>query len=214
MPGEPHFCFRCGSPLEPQTLPGDPVRRHVCTGADCGRITFLNPHPTAALLIEEGGRLLLVKRAIEPFRGYWAIPGGFVEEWEHPAEAAVREAREETGLEIELTAFLGMFMDVYATTGRTTLNVVYRARAVSGDLCAGDDAEACAWFPPAELPAELGFPDQVRPVLAAWREALAHDPYPVPSPELRPFRTPAVLEKAPRREPPTGRAHAPTRRCW
>lgn len=197
MPREFRYCSDCGSALEHRPLGNDPVHRHVCTGPECGHVTFLNPNPTAALMIESEGRLLLVQRGIEPFRGRWAIPGGFVEEWEHPAQAAVREAREETGLEIELTASLGIFMDVYATTGRTTLNVVYRARVAGGSLQAGDDAVAVRWFRPEELPDELAFPDQVRPVLQVWRDAFARDPLPEPGAELSPFRTPAVLEKIP-----------------
>lgn len=198
MPRKFRFCSDCGSALDHRPLAGDPVRRHVCTRSECGLVTFLNPNPTAALMIESEGRLLLVKRGIEPFRGRWAIPGGFVEEWEHPAQAAVREAREETGLEIELTASLGIFMDVYATTGRTTLNVVYRARVIGGALQAGDDAEAAGWFHPEELPEELAFPDQVRPVLEVWRGVFARDPHPEPGVELFPFRTPAVEEKTPK----------------
>lgn len=198
MPREFRYCSDCGAALVHRPLGEDPVRRPVCTGPECGHVTFLNPNPTAALMIESEGRLLLVKRGIEPFRGYWAIPGGFVEEWEHPAEAAVREAREETGLEIELTASLGIYMDVYATTGRTTLNVVYRARVVGGALQAGDDAAAVDWFRPAELPEELAFPDQVRPVLEVWKGAISRDPHPEPGIELFPFRTPAVREKVPK----------------
>ena len=103
-----------------------------------------------------GREVLLVQRGIEPFRGRWAFPAGFQDAWESPQEAAVREVREETGLEIRL----GELLDVcYATDDpRKRVNVVvYLAEPVAGTLCASDDAQDVRYFSLDDLPGEIAF---------------------------------------------------------
>jgi len=102
-------------------------------------------------------RVLLVKRAVEPFRGYWDIPGGFLESGEHPADGARREILEETGLLIEPTEVLGFFMDVYGPEDEPTLNICYLARVVGGEEKAGSDAAEMRWFPVDQLPKQIAF---------------------------------------------------------
>jgi 8-oxo-dGTP diphosphatase len=111
------------------------------------------------------GKVLLIRRSIEPFQGYWDIPGGFCEVDEHPAETAIREVREETGLEIELTGMLGLWLDDYA--GSVTLNVYYLARPLSRRIRVGDDADGAAWFAPDVLPRRIAFANG-RQALETW----------------------------------------------
>ena len=126
------------------------------------------------------GRLLLLRRAIEPWRGTWDIPGGFCEAHEHPIETAVREVREETGLDVRVTGFLGMWLDVYDDPhGRgddktITLNCYYHAVPVDPDpIPKLDRTEASdyAWFEPGDLPTHIAFANHATNVLAAWRDA-------------------------------------------
>jgi 8-oxo-dGTP diphosphatase len=133
------------------------------------------------VLIEQAGRVLLVRRNITPYRDHWDIPGGFVHESEHPTDAARREAREETGLEVQLTRLLGIFVDRYGEGADYTFNVYYRARVVGGTLAPADDAAEARWFAPGALPAALAFPDHERLVLAAWQASMAADPHPDPA---------------------------------
>ncbi len=95
------------------------------------------------------GCVLLVKRAVEPFKGYWDIPGGFLEAGEHPLDGMLREVREETGLEVRVRELLGVYMDRYAIEGEEifTLNHYYIVEPVSGELRAMDDISAFEWFP-------------------------------------------------------------------
>ena len=98
-------------------------------------------------------RVLLIQRANPPFQGSWALPGGFVEEGEQVAQAAPRELREETGLQVDSLELLG----VYDTPGRDprgwTVSVVYLARVhEAGEVAGADDASEARWFPAAELP--------------------------------------------------------------
>ena len=174
--GDLKFCARCGSPLRAGVENGRAVL--VCANTACGRVSYRNAKPCAGVLVEHDGQVLLVQRAIEPFKGRWDIPGGFLLEWEHPAEAARREVREETGLEVEVLTLLGMFIDTYGDAGYSTLNIYFRARVVGGRPAPADDAHALGWFEPDALPSDVAFPYHERDVLAVWREAYARDPRP------------------------------------
>jgi 8-oxo-dGTP diphosphatase len=155
------FCLACGTPLVEQVVDHHP--RGVCPA--CGRIHWRNAKPCAGALVIRNGKVLLVRRTLDPFRGYWDIPGGFCEEDEHPAETAIREVCEETGLEIELTGLLGLWMDRYE--GSATLNIYYLARPVTRRLQVGSDADGGAWFAPNALPRRIAFANGVR-ALTTW----------------------------------------------
>lgn len=155
------FCPNCAA-----ELPHDPPV--ACP--QCGTSHYANPKPCGgALATDEDGRVLLVRRAHEPYLGHWDIPGGFCEEREHPADAAVRELREETGLEAETTGLVGIWIDDYGDTGVVTLNLYFTAR-ITGGSERPDPAEVSelGWFAPGDLPADLAFPEHERLVLDAW----------------------------------------------
>jgi 8-oxo-dGTP diphosphatase len=140
----------------------------------CGSVYYANPAPTAsALVVDDAGRLLLARRAREPYLGLWDIPGGFLDEAEHPLEALRRELREETGLEVEPLDFFGAWMDVYGEGpgAQATLNLFWTARAGGGEPVPADDVDELAWFPPDELPprGQIAF-NQIASVLEAWRD--------------------------------------------
>jgi 8-oxo-dGTP diphosphatase len=114
------------------------------------------------------GRILLSLRAFEPFKGWWDIPGGFLEAGEHPEEGVRRELREETGLEIEVVSLVGIYMDTYGPPpSDDTLNFYYECRVVSGEMRAEDDVEELDWFDPLDLPGPLAF-DNARRAFADW----------------------------------------------
>jgi NADH pyrophosphatase NudC (nudix superfamily) len=92
-----NFCPNCGARLPPSD---DGFAPQGC--AQCGRTQYHNSKPCAGALIVKENRVLLVLRAVEPFKGCWDIPGGFLEAGEHPYDGMLREVKEETGLEIEI----------------------------------------------------------------------------------------------------------------
>ncbi|MEN3313160.1 MAG: hypothetical protein V7645_2489 [Actinomycetota bacterium] len=143
------FCPVCGEAIE--KVEG----RAECRA--CGYVGYANAVPGAeAVCFDERGRVLLGRRAIEPSKGLWDLPGGFMRENEHPLDALRREIREETALEIEPIDFLGFWLEPY--DGRIVLCLAWTA-SVTGEARPGDDLGELCWFEPDALPppAELAF---------------------------------------------------------
>jgi ADP-ribose pyrophosphatase YjhB (NUDIX family) len=158
-----HFCPVCGEAI-------DKVDDRVECPA-CGYVGYANAVPGAeAVCIDERGRVLLGRRAFDPAKDLWDLPGGFLHEDEHPLDALRREVREETALDIEPLDFLGFWLEPY--DGRIVLCLAWTARA-RGEPRAGDDLAELRWFSPNELPPdhELAF-SHYREVLAL---ALGHE---------------------------------------
>jgi ADP-ribose pyrophosphatase YjhB (NUDIX family) len=118
----------------------------------------VNARPTAGVVVLSGSRFLVLRRVQEPKAGQWELPGGFCDGWEHPAEAAVREAREELGVTVRLGELIGLYVDTYEFQGESlpVLDCFWLAEITGGEI-ALDPAEASeyAWV-------DLGNP----PVLA------------------------------------------------
>ena len=112
---------------------------------------FADPKVAAAVLVEQDGRVLLVRRINEPFRGLWTLPAGFVDAEEDPAQAAARECLEETGLTVRVTRVLEVVAGREHPRGADFV-IVYAAEVVSGELAAADDADAADWFARSDLP--------------------------------------------------------------
>ena len=143
----PRFCPQCGGPIGLQPLDGR--ERPVCSA--CGHIVYVNPAPSVAAVLIQEGRVLLVKRGIEPGFGLWGLPGGFIEAGETPEEAVAREVLEETGLVCRAVRL----RDAQAVLGGfygDILVLAYEAEFDSGELCAGYDAEEADFFLPDALP--------------------------------------------------------------
>ena len=168
--------------LMPQATPPDaawmldgapPIR---CSG--CGAEHWVNAKPcAAALVIDAQDRVLLTRRAADPWRALWCAPSGFCDGPEHPILAAEREVREEVGLEARVVAYLGTWIDPYADPGDLAdeyVSVQYYVAVPAGatepevDLAEVTEAR---WFPLAETPADLAPPETLAAVLRALREA-------------------------------------------
>lgn len=153
------FCPDCATRVEQRPFEGK--LRPICPG--CGYIAFIDPKVAATALVERDGRLLLIRRAIDPGRGLWCFPGGYVDFGEDPAVAALRECREETGLAVEGVRLLDVSFN-----GRVIV-ITYAAQAdATTEPRAADDADDVGWFAPDALP-PLAFDSMARPI-AAWRE--------------------------------------------
>lgn len=142
-----NFCPRCGASVTHEEQFGKV--RPVCP--QCGWIHFVDPKVAAAVLIERDGRVLLVRRVNEPFRGLWTLPAGFVNGGEDPAEAAERECLEETGLSVHVTRVFDIVSGREHPRGADFV-IVYVAEVLSGEMKADDDADAVEWFDKNNLP--------------------------------------------------------------
>jgi 8-oxo-dGTP diphosphatase len=99
------FCARCGSAL---------VARPPTACPSCGYQLYVNARPTASLVVvDDHDRFLALRRAVEPMAGLWETPGGFCDGFEHPRDAALREGREELGVEVQIKDFIGMYVGAY-----------------------------------------------------------------------------------------------------
>jgi 8-oxo-dGTP diphosphatase len=142
-------CPRCTAALE--------LAQGRAQCPECGSVYYANSAPAVEGLLERGGKVLLTKRGIDPRRGYWDLPGGFLEEGEEPLAGLRRELREETGLEVEPLEWLGTHLepyDNYFVLGLTWLV------AAEGEPQPADDVEELGWFGPGELPEEMAFAHQ------------------------------------------------------
>ena len=162
---EARFCPACGTPMQLQRI-GDRMRP-VCPA--CGFIYYVNPIVAAGTLVEESGCVLLIQRGVEPGLGQWGLPAGYAEAGESPEEAAVRETREEAGVEVALDSLLEVLSFGSETTPSGVL-ILYAAHIVGGEVRAGDDAIDAGFYGPDELPREIAFRLH-RKVLEQWARA-------------------------------------------
>jgi len=143
----PEHCSRCGGELVTRDVGERP--RHVCTS--CGHVSYVNPIPASAVVIVQDGEILLVKRGVEPKQGLWSLPSGFIEIDETAQACAVRETKEETGLDVELDGIVDV-ASVFDDPRHVCLLVVFAAHVLGGTLNAGDDAAEVGFFAEADLP--------------------------------------------------------------
>ncbi len=166
------FCPRCGGPLERRLLKSAEPERPVCTR--CGFVFYLDPKIAVGTIINTtNGRLVLVKRAIEPGYGKWVFPGGYVDRGELLTLAAIREAREECGLDVRLEGLV----NIYSYPGRAPVLVVYAATAIGGAMCADEECLETAEFDTSAIPwDELAF----RSTREGLRDYLSGVRHPIP----------------------------------
>ncbi len=189
-----HFCVNCGAALVPRVIEGREVEA-------CPRDSFVlwhDPKVSTAVVVEADGGIVLGRRSIEPGYGLWCLPGGFVNDDEDPALAAVRECREEICAPVELTGLIGVY-HIAKTDAPSMIGIAYRGRLVDGARpAAGAEMLEVRVFPPNSLP-PLAFPSHTR-VVAEYVRSLA----PAEAEGPRPDR------EAARRAARPSRAQAPT----
>jgi ADP-ribose pyrophosphatase YjhB (NUDIX family) len=156
---------------------GDTMERYVC--GDCGHIYYTNPKIVVGSVVTFEDKFLLCRRAIDPRRGFWTLPAGFLEEHETPEDGARREAREEAEADIKINALLA----VYAVPHISQVQLMYRATLETPKFSAGPESLEVKLFAWADIPwSELAFPS------ALW--ALRHYDQCKDQPVFAPFANP------------------------
>jgi ADP-ribose pyrophosphatase YjhB (NUDIX family) len=141
-----NFCSQCGAPLAYRIPEGDNLPRHLCDG--CGTIHYVNPKLVVGALPEWEDKILLCRRAIEPRRGFWTLPAGFMELAETTEQAALRETLEEANARVELQGLFTMLSVPYVGQ----VHLFYRARLLDLDFSAGSESLEVALFKESEIP--------------------------------------------------------------
>ena len=138
-----NFCQVCGAAMVNDIRFGR--QRRVCPA--CGFVHFEDPKVAVVMFVECDGRVLLVQRAVNPERGKWALPAGYVDYDEDPRDAAVREVREETGLEVAISELVTVEGGP-AAAGQpgASIVIIYRAQVTGGTARAQDDVAALGWY--------------------------------------------------------------------
>jgi 8-oxo-dGTP diphosphatase len=145
-PIEYRFCPRCGGGLERRAIKTIEPKRLVCQA--CSFIFYQDPKVVAGTIFTLDRRIVLLKRGVEPAIGKWVFPGGYVDRGETVEEAALRETREESQLEVVIASLL----NVYSYPRAPNVIIVYAAQIVGGNLAAGDESVEAATFLPDEIP--------------------------------------------------------------
>ena len=158
-----HYCYQCGAELELRLL--DHRERETCP--NCGWVHYLQLKVGAAVIIEQDGKLLLLQRAHEPWKGSWMVIAGYVEADEDPKDAAKREVREEASLDVELSDLYKTYYYDDDPRGNGVV-FVYNAMKVSGELHLNNEATDARYFAPDEIPEYLTRAGQDK-IIYEWR---------------------------------------------
>jgi 8-oxo-dGTP diphosphatase len=147
------YCPRCAAPLAVKFVYN--AERSTCL--KCGFVHFLEPKLVTVVLVQREGKYLLGKRMMNPALGRWSFISGYVDRGEQVEEAAVREVKEETNLDVRLEALIG----IYSERDNPNVVVAYRASIIDDDIsqmaAQPDEVSELAFFSPDEMP-ELAFP--------------------------------------------------------
>jgi 8-oxo-dGTP diphosphatase len=190
-----HFCVNCGTALLPRVIEGREVEA-------CPRDTFIlwhDPKVSTAVVVETEGGIVLGRRSIEPGYGLWCLPGGFVNDDEDPAIAAVRECREEISVPVEITGLIGVY-HIAKADAPSMVGIAYKGRLVDGAVpAAGPEMLEVGVFRPESLP-PLAFPSHTK-VVAEYLMSLAPVVEAAPPPDraaalraVRPSRAQAPMQ--------------------
>jgi ADP-ribose pyrophosphatase YjhB (NUDIX family) len=151
-----NFCSNCGERVQQRIPPGDHLPRFVCDA--CGTIHYQNPRIIAGCVPEHDGKILLCRRAIEPRRGFWTVPAGFMENGETLQQAAAREAYEEALAEVEI----GSLVAIANVARANQVHVFFRARLRSAGFGAGPESLEVHLVAPGDIPwSDIAFPSTV-----------------------------------------------------
>jgi 8-oxo-dGTP diphosphatase len=148
------FCPMCQGELVFDTT----TRRQTCPA--CGFVHFRNPSASVTVCILRDGKVFLTKRAFPPGEGLWAIPGGYIEFEEDFLTAGVREMKEETGLDVKITAIINIESSFISPKWHL-LNICLLAEVLGGELTGCAEFEAFYWHVLSDPLPEMAFPEDI-----------------------------------------------------
>lgn len=176
------FCSQCGNTVSLQIPQGDNRERHVCDS--CGFIHYLNPRIVAGSLPTYGDKVLLCKRAIEPRKGYWTLPAGFMENGETTEQAAARETWEEAEAKLEMRGLYSLFNLPHINQ----VYIFFRGEIINGEFGVGDESLETQLFAEQDIPWDsLAFPT-IYKTLKHYFHDRKHGTFPVRMEDIDAFK--------------------------
>lgn len=165
------YCSHCASELEYRIPTGDNRQRHVCPA--CQTIFYQNPRIVAGTIPVFNGQILLCRRAIEPRKGYWTLPAGFMENGESTEQAAIRETEEEAGATVKLKSLFSAVTVPFIDQ----VHIFFLAEMSSADFSAGEESLEVELFSEQDIPwKELAFPTVSQTLRRYFANASANQP--------------------------------------
>lgn len=159
------FCPQCCTPMVDKFVYGR--TRRVCPNEACHFVQFIDPKLTTAVMPVQNGKVLMVKRVMDPGRGSWCFPGGFMEAGETPQQCAIRECKEETGFDIKISGLIDVYY--YEDFRGSGVVIMFKADVVGGEMALNPvESAELGFFGPDELPEPIAFESNIQS-LAAWR---------------------------------------------
>ncbi|MFA4855474.1 MAG: NUDIX domain-containing protein [archaeon] len=162
------FCPNCKAGLAMKRIDG--AKRLCC--ASCGFVFWNDPKLATSVILERDGKVLLLTRALEPLKGYWCLPGGYVCREETPEQAAIREAKEETGLGIEISGILGAYRIDNDPRG-ITIDIIYIGCIKGGKLRLNKESTKHGFFSASQLPEPIAY--KHRKAILDWQRCKKKD---------------------------------------
>ena len=151
-----NFCNQCGAKVEFRIPPGDHLPRHICDS--CGTIHYDNPRIVVGCVPDYHGKILLCRRGIEPRRGFWTVPAGFMENGETLQQGAARETWEEALAKVEIGSLLSVVHVLHAHQ----VHVFFRAILKEPEFGAGPESLEAMLVDPKDIPwSDIAFPSTV-----------------------------------------------------
>ncbi len=157
------FCPTCKSRLSRKRID----RRNLLSCSDCGFVFWNNPKPVTSVILEKDGKVLLIKRSQEPLKGYWCLPGGYIDYEEKPEDAAVRETGEETGLNVKIVKLSGVYQIDNDPRGMQ-LDIIYAGSITSGKVKVNVESSEFGFFSRKELPKLIAYKHR-QAILDWWK---------------------------------------------
>ena len=158
---EYRFCPTCASGLVYKSIDNRTLR--ACP--ECSFVFWNNPKPVTSIIIPQDGKVLMIQRARPPLLGYWCLPGGYISYGEEPRDAAMREAKEETNLDVEITDLVGVYTIDNCPTGHK-IDIIYFGHFVGGVFTPNEEAQSCQYFSVDNLPEKIAY--KHREAIADW----------------------------------------------
>ncbi len=158
------YCPQCKHKLSFSNI----ENKSILSCTQCGFIFWNNPVPVVSALIIKNNKVLLIKRKGEVYKGYWALPGGIINQLEKPDDALLREVHEETGFTIKSCKLVDAYLIIYAPKGikrlpsHTSIDLVYQSSLLTSDLNFAriqnnSEVEEIKWFHLSSLPSRIAF---------------------------------------------------------